>query len=116
MAGKYPMAVEVAWNLTPFRSDDFVERLGVYAERAINYGATGHLVVRQADDELIVKQYAWFEDKADWDRYWYSEFSQEFRAEMLGHYAVPVLYTWQEVVTFGQLPEPATAATASDEA
>ncbi len=98
-------AVEVAWNLTPFRSDEFVEKLTPYAERVINYGATGFLVVRQADDELIVKQYAWFENKADWDRYWTSELMQECRAELLGHYAVPVLYTWQEVVTYGMLPE-----------
>lgn len=98
-------AVEVAWNLTPFRSDDFVEKLRPYAERVINYGATGFLVVRQADDELIVKQYAWFEKKEDWDRYWNSELMQECRAELLGHYAVPVLYTWQEVITSGQLPE-----------
>lgn len=98
-------AVEVAWNLTPFRSDEFVERLTPYAQRVINYGATGFLVVRQADDELIVKQYAWFENKADWDRYWNSELMQECRAELLGHYAVPVLYTWQEVVTYGMLPE-----------
>ncbi len=113
MAGKYPKAVEVAWNLTPFRSDEFVERLTPYAERAINYGATGFLVVRQADDELIVKQYAWFENKEDWDRYWGSELMQECRAELLGHYAVPVLYTWQEVISYGMLPEqaaePATA-------
>lgn len=102
-------AVEVAWNLTPFRSDEFVERLRPYAERVINYGATGFLVVRQADDELIVKQYAWFENKEDWDRYWKSDLMKECRAELLGHYAVPVLYTWQEVVTYGMLPEPAPA-------
>ena len=61
-------AVEIAWNLTPFRSDEFVGQLAPYAERAINYGAKGYLIVRQADDELIVKQYAFFENKADWDR------------------------------------------------
>jgi hypothetical protein len=108
-------AVEVAWNLTPFRSDEFVERLRPYAERVINYGATGYLVVRQADDELIVKQYAWFEKKEDWDRYWNSDLMAECRAELLGHYAVPVLYTWQEVVTFGTIPA-GDAATAAAEA
>lgn len=107
-------AVEVAWNLTPFRSDEFCERLAPYAERVINYGATGFLVVRQADDELIVKQYAWFENKEDWDRYWNSELMQECRAELLGHYAVPVLYTWQEVITFGQLPEKTEAPAAAE--
>ena len=100
-------AVEVAWNLTPFRSDEFCEILKPYAERVINYGATGFLLVRQADDGLVVKQYAWFENKADWDRYWNSELMQECRAKLISHYAVPLLYTWQEVVTFNKFPEPA---------
>lgn len=107
-------AVEVAWNLTPFRSDEFIEQLRPVAERVINYGATGYLVVRQADDELVVKQYAWFENKADWDRYWNSDLLCRFRADMLSHYAVPVLYTWQKVETFSMLPaqvdEPVAAA------
>lgn len=107
--------VEVAWNLTPFRSDDFVAALAPYAEKAINFGAKGYLVVRQADDELIVKQYAWFENKADWDKYWNGEMMQKFRADMLGHYAVPVLYSWQEVVTVGEISEVATVAVGADE-
>ena len=97
-------AVEVPWLLTPFRSDKFVEALVPVAERAINYGATGFLVVRQADDELVVKQYAFFENKADWDRYWNSELLQQFRADMLSHYVVPILYTWQEVHADHRLP------------
>ncbi|MGH2959264.1 MAG: hypothetical protein ACRDKE_06630 [Solirubrobacterales bacterium] len=100
-------AVEVAWNLTPFRSDEFCDILKPYAERVINYGATGFLLVRQADDELIVKQYAWFEKKEDWERYWNSELMQECRAKLLSHYAVPVLYTWQEVVAFNKFPDDA---------
>jgi hypothetical protein len=100
-------AVEVQWHLTPFRSDAFVEQLKPYAERVINYGATGFLLIRQADDELIVKQYAWFENKADWDRYWNSELMQECRAKLISHYAVPLLYSWQEVIAFNKFPDPA---------
>lgn len=107
--------VEVAWLLTPFRSDDFVEALAPYAEKAINYGAKGYLVVRQADDELVVKQYAWFENKADWNRYWDGELMQKFRAEMMGHYVVPVAYSWQEVVTEGKVAPVATATVSEEE-
>ncbi len=109
-------AVEIAWNLTPFRSDEFVEALKPYAERAINYGAKGYLIVRQADDELIVKQFAFFENKSDWDRYWNSDLMSECRAKLTGHFAVPVLYTWQEVITHGHVTgdgeEAAVAASA----
>jgi len=111
-------AVEVAWNLTPFRSDDFVQGLKPYAELAINYGAKGYLLIRQADDELIVKQISFFEDKADWNRYWNSEAMREARAKLAGHFAVPVLYTWQEVITHGHVAddagEEAAAAASAD--
>ena len=106
-------AVEVLWHLTPFRSDDFVEGLAPYAELAINYGAKGYLLLRQADDELIVKQYAFFEKKEDWDRYWNSEAMINMRAELTGHYAVPLLYSWQEVVTHGHVTEDSIEADAA---
>lgn len=109
-------AVEVAWNLTPFRSDEFIEQLQPIAARVINYGATGYLVVRQTDDELVVKQYSWIEDPADWDRYWNSELLQKFRAETIGLYAVPVLYTWQHVEAFHMLPDAAPEAADDAEA
>ncbi|MGH2906528.1 MAG: hypothetical protein ACRDKI_07130 [Solirubrobacterales bacterium] len=112
-------AVEVFWHLTPFRSNDFVEALAPYAELAINYGAKGYLVIRQADDELIVKQLAFFENKSDWARYWDSEAMCEFRAKMAGHFVVPQLYTWQEVITHGHVTddseESAVAASADVE-
>ncbi len=98
-------AVEIIWSLTPFRSDEFVEQWAPYAALAINFGAKGYLLVRQADDELIVKQYAFFEKKADWDRYWNSEQLQEGRAKLLGHYVVPLLYTWQEVHAHGHVTD-----------
>lgn len=109
-------AVEVIWRVTPFRSDDFVERWAPYAALAINFGAKGYLLTRQADDELIVKQYAFFEKKADWDRYWNSEQLQQGRADLLGHYVVPLLYTWQEIHAHGHVAgddaESAVAASA----
>lgn len=106
-------AVEIPWLVTPFRSNDFVEALAPYAELAINYGAKGYLVIRQADDELTVKQYAFFENKADWERYWNSEAMITFRAEMTGHYVVPLLYTWQNIITHGHITEDSEEAAAA---
>jgi hypothetical protein len=106
-------AVEVLWNLTPFRSDDFVEGLKPYAELAINYGAKGYLLIRQADDELVVKQYSFFENKSDWDRYWNSDAMCRMRADLAGHFAVPLLYTWQEVITHGHVVEDSEEAAAA---
>lgn len=106
-------AVEVQWKLTPFRSDEFCEKWAPYAALAINYGATGYLMTRQTDDELIVRQYAYFENKADWDAYWNSDALIKGRAEIAGMYCVPVMYVWHEIVTEGHTVEPATAAAAA---
>ncbi|MBK5230753.1 MAG: hypothetical protein JJE27_06210 [Thermoleophilia bacterium] len=105
MAEGMGKAVEVIWSLTPFRSDEFVEQWIPYAALAINYGAKGYLLVRQADDELIVKQYAFFDKKSDWDRYWNSEALQQGRAKLMGRYVVPLLYTWQEVHAHGHVTD-----------
>lgn len=98
-------AVEIIWSLTPFRSDEFVNLWRPYAELAINYGAKGYLLLRQADDELVVKQYAFFEHKADWDRYWNSEALRQGRAKILGMHTVPLLYTWQEIHSHGHVTD-----------
>lgn len=105
MAEGMGKAVEVIWSLTPFRSDEFIEQWVPYAALAINYGAKGYLLVRQADDELIVKQYAFFDKKSDWDRYWNSEALQQGRAKLSGRYVVPLLYTWQEVHAHGHVTD-----------
>lgn len=109
-------AVEIVWSVVPFRSDEFVALWRPYAELAINFGAKGYLLLRQADDELIVKQYAFFENKADWERYWNSDALQKGRTKILGLHAVPLLYTWQEILTHGQVEDagsqPAVAANA----
>ncbi|MFY9488782.1 MAG: hypothetical protein WAP35_08845 [Solirubrobacterales bacterium] len=106
-------AVELIWHITPFRSDKFIETWQPYAELAINYGAKGYMLVRQADDELIVKQYAFFESKADWERYWNSDALIRGRAEISGYFTVPQLYTWQEVHSLGFVEEPADAPAAA---
>ncbi|MFY9264956.1 MAG: hypothetical protein WAO61_05975 [Solirubrobacterales bacterium] len=106
-------AVELIWHITPFRSDKFIEAWRPYAELAINYGAKGYMLVRQADDELIVKQYAFFDEKSDWERYWNSDDLKRGRAEISGYFVVPQLYTWQEVHSLGFVNRPAEPITAS---
>jgi hypothetical protein len=36
---------------------------------------------------------------------------QECRAKLISHYAVPLLYTWQNIVTFNKFPDAAEVPT-----
>ena len=50
-----------------------------------------------------------FEDKADWDAYWFGPEFTEMRAACSGWYQVPLLYVWNDRVAGGAVREEATA-------
>ena len=62
-----------------------------------------------------------FEDKLDWERYWYGPEFTDCRVLTSGWYQVPVLYVWNDVVVAGALNGQANgngahAAAATEEA
>ena len=95
------MAVHVKWTAVPSRGDRFEETWMPHAEAALRYGAKGWLLFRQPDDRLSFTQYAFFTEKLQWDRYWYSEEITEARASIQGWYQVPIEYAWLDVVGAG---------------
>ena len=60
-------------------------------------------VYRSRDDRYKFHQMATFEDKLDWERYWYGEEFAAWRTDYLGWYQVPVVYTWADLVISGSL-------------
>ena len=99
--------VEVQWAITPFHSEDFIELWTPYAHAAIDFGASGYALFRSLEDNLIVRQYAYFDDKLDWERYWTSDRLSEARERAMGMFVVPIIYAWHEVVIRGSVGEPA---------
>ena len=65
---------------------------------------------------------AWFEDQADWYRFWEGPELMEFRARYSGKYQVPITYVVHREIAVGELgpqvplveetpiPEPSPAA------
>lgn len=102
--------VEIRWAVTPWRTDEFCEIWEPYAAAVIDYGASGYVLFRSLDDTQLVTQYAFFENKDDWDRYWNSERLTKGRQEINGMHQVPALYTWAEVITEGAVADEAVAA------
>ena len=104
--------VHIPWYATVFRADRFEAALELIAPLAIRYGATDYRVYRSQDDRYKFLQMATFEDKADFERYWYGEEFTEFRVLCSGWFQVPVVYGWTDLVVAGTLePEPVSHAT-----
>jgi len=115
--------VHIRWYATVLRQDDMAAAIAAVAPIALRYSATKYAVHRSRDDQYQITQMAWFEEKADWYRYWESPELIEFRRRHSGRYQVPVVYVWHDELAAGELgpevpleaapepePEPQTAA------
>ena len=102
--------VHINWYVTLFRGDRFEAAIEEIAPLALRYGATEYRVYRNRDDRYRFMQMATFEDKLDFERYWYGEDFALWRAEYSGWYQVPVLYSWQDMLVRGGIGELVTSA------
>jgi quinol monooxygenase YgiN len=93
----------VPWYSTVFRSDQFEAALREIAPVALRYGATDFEVMRSNDDRYRFFQFAHFEDKGDWERYWYGPEFNTWRADYTGWYQVPLVYSFFDRVIAGAL-------------
>jgi hypothetical protein len=95
--------VHIPWYATGFRKEDLAAALGQISAISLRYGATRYSVYQGLDDQYKMLQVVEFENKEDWNRYWYGEEFQDMRASCSSWYQVPVLYAWQDVVGEGSL-------------
>ena len=103
-----PVMVTIKWVANPFRGDKFEEAWKPAAEAVLKYGASWWALLRASDGRLDFTQLALFDDKLDFERYWYSEEIAEARALASGLFQVPVLPAFHEVPGIGELsPIPA---------
>ena len=108
MAGASGGVVFIPWYATGFRADGLERALAEIAAVAMRYGATDYAVYRSREDRYRFLQSATFEDKYDFERYWYGEEFNRFRTQHSSWYQVPVLYYWNDLVTAGALEPQAT--------
>jgi hypothetical protein len=101
--------VHIPWYATVFRGDKFEEALGLIAPLALRYGATDYRVYRSRDDRYKFLQMATFEDKLDFERYWYGDDFNAWRADYSSWYQVPIVYAWNDLVLSGGIATEAPA-------
>ena len=92
---------QIPWYATLFRGDQFEAAVREIAPVAMRYGATDYIVYRNRDDQYKFMQCATFEEKAQFEAYWYGPEMNNFRTVYSGWYQVPILYTWADVVIQG---------------
>jgi hypothetical protein len=102
MAGER-LCVVVRWAANPLRGDRFAEAWRPHAEAVLRYGAHGWGLFRSLDGLHDFIQFAYFDSKLEWERYWYSEEISAARAEIAGLFQVPLLPAFYEVVGTGEL-------------
>jgi hypothetical protein len=87
-----------------FRGDKLAAALEEIAPIALRYGATDYAIHRSRDDAYKFLHMSSFEDKLDFERYWYGEEFAAWRTDFSSYYQVPVLYVWNDVIASGSLP------------
>lgn len=95
--------VIIPWYSTGFRGADLETALNEVAPAALRYGASSYAVYRARDDRYRFQQFAAFEDKLDWERYWEGPELTDFRVIHSSWYQVPVLYSWWDLTAGGGL-------------
>jgi hypothetical protein len=95
--------VNIPWYATVFRGDKFEAALREIAPVALRYGATDFEVLRSNDDRYRFFQLAHFDNKTDFERYWYGPEFMDWRADYTSWYQVPVIYSWFDRVIAGAL-------------
>jgi quinol monooxygenase YgiN len=91
----------IDWHVHPFRAERWFEIWEPAAERAMAFGAKDWSLSRDADDPLHFRQSSTWEDRADFERYWYSEEVASIREQALNYYNKPVVTAWHDLVARG---------------
>jgi hypothetical protein len=97
--------VHIPWYATVFRGDKLEAALEEISVIAMRYGASEYAMYRSRDDAYKFLQLATFEEKSDFERYWYGEEFSAWRADFQSFYTVPVLYVWHDLVLRGGIGE-----------
>lgn len=101
--------VEIHWNCNPFRGDRFEELWRPVVEASLEYGARSYAFYRGQDDPWQFQQVMVFDDKLDFERYWYAEEIVDARARAAGLFQVPVQPIYLYEVTTGSVAGAPTA-------
>src|SRR4051794_22880697 len=106
---------QIPWYATLFRGNKFAAALEEIAPIATRYGATEYRVYRNRDDMYKFTHLISFDQKVDFEAYWYGPEFNQWGAAYSSWSQVRVLYPWNDLIIGGG-PHPAEPVTASGSA
>jgi len=86
------------WHIAPFRADRFLDLWEPAAARMPAYGAKSWTLTRSIDDPLAIRQSSVWDNRSDFERYWFSEEIEKARAAVIDLYDLPLLPTWHTLL------------------
>ena len=86
------------WHIAPFRADRFLDLWEPAAAKMPAYGAGSWSLTRSIDDPLSFQQTSIWEQRSDFERYWYSEEIAKVRESIIDLYDLPLLPAWHQLV------------------
>jgi hypothetical protein len=94
-------AVLIDYAVTPFRAQRFYDLYYPAIRRPLTYGATSYLFYRYEEDaDHFVHHIVW-EDRAGFERWWYSDEMQRIRTAVAGLHGQPLLPKWITIIERG---------------
>jgi quinol monooxygenase YgiN len=92
---------EISWHISPFREQRWLDSWEPAAAKATEYGAVSWQIYRSEEDPLVFRQTSVWNDKKDFEAWWYSEETSATRAEIIDLYVKPLLPVWCTPITSG---------------
>jgi quinol monooxygenase YgiN len=89
-----PDVAVIDWHIHPFRADRWLEAWKPAAARALAFGATSYSLARSEEDPLHFRQTTVWDDRADFDRYWFSDEVSAVREQVMNYYVKPLNTAW----------------------
>jgi quinol monooxygenase YgiN len=94
-------AIEIHFQATPLRAQRFLDLYSPAVARVLAYGAKGYAFLRSEEDPDHFTHISYWEDRGDFERYWFSEEMQAVRRGVAGIHGQPVSPHWQIVIARG---------------
>jgi heme-degrading monooxygenase HmoA len=88
----------IDWHVHPFRADRWYELWEPAAARAMAFGAKGWSLTRNVEDPLHFRQASVWDDREDFERYWYSDEIAAVRETAVNYYNKPLLPVWHTLI------------------
>jgi hypothetical protein len=86
------------WHVAPFRADRWLDLWQPAAARMPAFGAKSWSLIRSIDDPLRFQQSSFWESRADFERYWFSDEISAAREAALNYFNKPLLPSWHSIV------------------